>query len=116
MRGDFVDRLGNYLKKARIQQGLSLKDVYRETGISDSRLSRIENGNISYGAGPSFIKALAKLYKIDLVDLLVSVGYLDAEALSSYERVFHNVDLLSEEERKLIQDQIDLFTKERKNT
>ena len=38
-----MNRLGDYLKEARIRQGLSLKDVYRETGISDSRLSRIEN-------------------------------------------------------------------------
>ena len=36
--------LGEYLKKNRVRQKLSLKDVYKETGISDSKLSRIENG------------------------------------------------------------------------
>lgn len=111
-----MDRFGNYLKEARVRQGLSLKDVYRETGISDSRLSRIENGSTAFEVGPSFTKALAKLYKIDLVDLLINAGYLDAEALSSYERVFRNVDLLSDDERNHIQEQIDLFTKGRKNT
>ena len=94
-----MDSLGDYLKEARIRQGLSLKDVYRETGISDSRLSRIENGSTAF-----------------LVDLLINAGYLDAEALSSYERVFRNVDLLSDDERNHIQEQIDLFTKGRKNT
>lgn len=106
-------RFGDYLKEARVRQGLSLKDVYRKTGISDSRLSRIENGSTAFEAGPSFMKALADLYKIDLVDLLINAGYLDAEALCSYEQVFRNVDLLSDDERKHIQEQIDLFTKGR---
>ena len=66
-----MNRLGDYLKEARIRQGLSLKDVYRETGISDSRLSRIENGTTAFEVGPSFTKALANLYKINLVDLLI---------------------------------------------
>ena len=111
-----MNSLGNYLKEARIKQGLSLKDVYRETGISDSRLSRIENGTTAFEVSPSFIKALAKLYKIDLVDLLINAGYLDTEALSSYERIFRNVDLLSDVEKNHIQEQIDLFTKGRERT
>ena len=110
-----MNRLGDYLKEARIRQGLSLKDVYRETGISDSRLSRIENGTTAFEVGPSFTKALANLSKINLVDLLINAGYLDSEALSSYERVFRNVDLLSDDERNHIQEQIDLFTKGRTN-
>lgn len=111
-----MNSLGNYLKEARIKQGLSLKDVYRETGISDSRLSRIENGTTAFEVSPSFIKALAKLYKIELVDLLINAGYLDTEALSSYERIFRNVDLLSDVEKNHIQEQIDLFTKGRERT
>lgn len=111
-----MDRFGDYLREARIRQGLSLKDVYRETGISDSRLSRMENGAQTFEVGPSRTRALAKLYKISLVDLLITAGYLDADALSSYEQVFHNVDLLSDDERTHIQEQIDLFIKGRTNT
>lgn len=111
-----MDRLGNCLKEARIRQGMSLKKVYRETGITDSRLRRIENGATAFEEAFSFTKDLAKLYKIDLVNLLINTGYLDDEALSSYKRVFRNVDLLSAEERDHIQEQIDLFTKGRKNT
>ncbi|MBE5077794.1 helix-turn-helix domain-containing protein [Anaerotignum lactatifermentans] len=108
-----MDKLGDYLKKARVRQGLSLKDVYKETGISDSRLSRIENGTKAFEVGPFCTKALAKLYKINLVDLLIKAGYLDTDALSSYEQVFQNVDLLSDDERNHIQKQIDLFIKGR---
>ena len=51
--------LGAYLKRIRLQQGLSLKDVYKKTGISDSKLSRIENGaNVSETA-PSILQGLS---------------------------------------------------------
>lgn len=110
-----MNELGSYLKDARLRQGLSLRDVYDNTGISDSRMSRIENGTKVFEVGPSCTKSLARLYKLDLVDLLIKAGYLDDEALSSYEKVFQNVDLLNDEERKHIQEQIDLFTKGRRN-
>lgn len=105
--------LGAYLKRIRLQHGLSLKDVYKKTGISDSKLSRIENGaNVSETA-PSILQGLSKLYNINLIELYRMAGCLDEEALSSYERVFKNVDLLTEDERNHIQEQIDLFTKGR---
>lgn len=109
-----MGRLGDYFKDARIQRGLSLKDVYKKTGISDSRLSRFENGNNSFEEGFLFVKNLAELYHIDLVDLLIKSGCLDPKALSSYERVFRDVELLTDAEMNHIQEQIDLFTKERK--
>ena len=106
--------LGKYLKEIRLLQELSLKDVYKATGISDSKLSRTENGtNVSFPA-PSILRSLSKLYNIDLIDLYSMAGYLDQEALSSYERVFQNVDLLTKDERNHIQAQIDLFTNGRK--
>ncbi len=106
--------LGDYFKDARIQRGLSLKDVYKKTGISDSRLSRFENGNSPFEESFLFVRNLAELYRVDLVDLLLKFGFLDSEALSSYERVFRNVELLTDEEMHNIQEQIDLFTRERK--
>ena len=36
--------LGNAIRRRREQQGLSLRDVADETGVSASTLSRIENG------------------------------------------------------------------------
>ena len=116
MWGELLNKLGEYLKKARLRQGLSLKEVQNKTGLTDSRLSRIENGSTAFELGPSYIKALAKLYKIDLVEFLINTGYLDNEALSAYKRVFQNVDLLNNDEKKHIQEQIDLFTKGRTNT
>ena len=106
--------LGEHLKRIRLQQELSLKDVYKATGISDSKLSRIENCTTASDPAPSILQALSKLYSINLIELYRMAGYLDEEALSSYERVFQNIDLLTEDERNHIQAQIDLFTKGRK--
>lgn len=106
--------LGEYLRETRLQQDLSLKDVYKETGISDSKLSRIENDANVSNTAPVILQTLAKLYNINLIELYCMAGYLDEESLSSYERVFQNVDLLTKDERNHIQEQIDLFTKGRK--
>lgn len=109
-----MSKLGEFLKAIRTNQGLSLKDVYKATGISDSKLSRIENGSNASETAPSTLVSLARLYKISLIDLYLMAGYLDEDALSSYQKVFSNVDLLNEDERNHIQAQIDLFTKGRK--
>lgn len=106
--------LGEYLKTNRQQCNLSLMDVYKATGISDSKLSRIENGTNNSTPAPDCLKALAKLYSINLIELYYVAGYLDEEALSSFARVFQNVDMLTNDERNHIQEQIDLFTKGRK--
>ena len=105
-----MKKIGKYLKSARLRLGISLKEVYNITGISDSRLSRIENETTATETAPSILRALAELYHINIVDLYVSAGYLDSESLSLYEQVFWNVNLLNDAEKKLIQEQINLFT------
>jgi len=88
-------------------------DVYKAVGISDSKLSRIENGSNKTETSPGILKTLAGLYEIGLVDIYIIAGYLDDEALLSYEQVFQNVNLLDEQEKNHIQEQINLFTKGR---
>lgn len=109
-----MNNIGDYLRKAREDNGLSLKDVQVKTGISNSVLSRIENNKNQSGANPTVLRSLSKLYGCNLIELFIMAGYLDDEALSSYKQVFHNADLLTDDERKNTQEQIDLFTKGRK--
>ncbi len=106
--------LGEYLKAVRLREKISLKDVYKATGISDSKLSRIENGTNASDPAPGVLRALAELYEIDLVELYCIAGYLDREALVSYKQIFQNVELLTEEEKSCIQALIDLLVRERK--
>lgn len=105
-------KLGQYLKETRINKKLSLRDVYKITGISDSKLSRIENEN-NLEPEPTVLKALSDCYALNIVDLYIRAGYIDVCALNKYKYIFDKADLLTEEENKLIQDQIYLFTKGR---
>ena len=108
-----MQKLGAFLKQVRNQHDLSYKDVYRATGISDSKLSRIENGSKAGGPSPIDLRTLAKLYDIDLVELYILAGYQDRESLAAYQSTFHDVELLSTTERKHIQEEIYLFTQGR---
>ena len=41
------ESFGSYLKQLRKNKGLSLHDVYEETGITDSRLSKLERNQVT---------------------------------------------------------------------
>lgn len=115
MKGrDSMNELGSLLKRMRIEAKLSLKDVYKATGISDSKLTRIEHGTNASGPSPDTLKLLSKLYNADLVEMYLAAGYLDCADLQSYERTFQGSDLLTDAEKQSIQTQINLFTEGRR--
>ena len=107
-----MNDIGNYLKKARNNCQLSLKDVYDRCGVTDSKLSRMERGE-GKPLDAAELRKLAQLYGIGVVPIYIMAGYLDESDLSDYQLVFKNTDLLNEEEKQSIQTQIDLFTKGR---
>lgn len=108
--GVALNELGIFLKNVRNEKKLSLKTVQKFTGISDSRLSRIENGDNASPA-PADLKMLSHLYQIDIIEIFLLAGYLTPEDLSNYQHTFKNVDRLSPEEMQNIQNSINLFTK-----
>lgn len=101
-----MDSLGNYLKAKRDEKGLSMNDVYVQTGITDSRLSKLENGNYKEPS-PIILKKLADLYEISVVELFIKSGYLTYDSLDLCSQIFHGIELLTEEDRKHIQGEID---------
>ena len=105
-----MNSVGKYLKKIRDERNLSLKDVNKKTGISDSALSHIESGKTVCPA-PERLKKLAVAYQIDLIDLYLKAGYLDGDDLSDYQRCFFGADSLSEEEHRTIQSVVDIIIK-----
>lgn len=109
-----MSELGALLRRLRNEAGLSLKNVYKVSGISDSKLNRIENSTNASETAPSILRSLSKLYNVNLIELYLVAGYLDNESLSSYKRTFRGVELLTDDEKQHIQKQIDLFTKGRK--
>lgn len=108
-----MNELGIMLKELRKASKKSLSQIKSETGITDSRLHRIENGINESGPSFEILMQLAKCYNANLIDLYLAAGYLDEESLSSYQRVFKNAELLREEEKENIQKQINLFVEGR---
>ena len=104
--------IGFLLKEHRQKCNYSLKDVANKTGISDSRLSRIEKKEIC----PSIevIKILSDCYKVPLLFLLQRSGYIPDDSPSDKSIVFQNSHLLNDEEYEHIQNEINLLTKGRK--
>ena len=62
-----MNNLGKRLKERREQLKYSLKEVSVKTGITDSRLCRIENGQYPCQAGD--LKQLGTLYNLPVISL-----------------------------------------------
>lgn len=105
-----MKQLGEQLRKFRQDLNFSLNDVYQKTGIHDSVLSHIEKGD-TQNPSPAALKKLAGLYNVSVISLYLLCGYLDDSDLAEYQRCFAGAELLTDEERDLIQKQIDIFTK-----
>ena len=106
-------QLGQLLKEQRLAKNLSMKSVYKATGIHDSTLSRIENGDTPEPPAKT-IKKLTDLYEGNAVELFISCGYLQVSDLEKYQQCFSGIDKLTNEEKALIQAQIDLFLKNKR--
>ena len=102
-----AETLGQYLRAIREQNKLSTRDVEKETGITTSKLSRLECG-FTRNPSPFTLKKLALFYKIKLIDLFQKAGYLDSQDVDSYmESCFKGIEKLDQEDKKQIQNQID---------
>lgn len=102
--------LGNYLKTTRNEKGLSQAKVFQRIGITNSRLSKAENGSDGI-LSPAELKKLAALYEVPVLPMYLMAGYLEASDLEEYRSGFKNTDLLDFDEKKHIQDQIDFIIK-----
>lgn len=85
---------GEYLRRVRKNKGLSQTDVFEKTGITDSRLSRIESGK---EAPAKTLCQLAMLYEIDILDLLQRFGYVDELYLKKRNRLRHVESLTTDQ-------------------
>lgn len=73
--------MGTYLKRLREKKGLSTREVYELSKVSNSYLSLVENGHRR--ASAVVLKKLAPVYNVDYLDLYVKAGYAD---LAEYEK------------------------------
>lgn len=100
-----MNSYGKILFDLRRERELSLDEVSKETGITDSRLSRIEKGTTE--CPPDDLVKLAHLYKKNVIELFIEAGYISDKDLCLYQMQFHGAEKLSVSDKALIQSLID---------
>lgn len=108
--GGNMNSIGPYLKKQRERLSLSLNAVCEQTGITATRLNRIER-NLINEPSPDVLKKLAVLYQIDLIYLFKLAGYLENNDIKEQVHPFKNYEILNDEERDFIQQSIDFLAR-----
>ncbi len=71
-----MDSFGEYLRRLRREQRLSLREVERQAGVSISYLAQIER-DLRKPPGAHILKKLAPVYNVPAGDLLKAAGYLE---------------------------------------
>ena len=81
------DELGNSLRELRKRKNLSLRDVEKESGVSGSYLSQVEQGKRHPSA--DLLRKIAPTYSASVRELLVMAGYLDEPeaTMSDHDRI-----------------------------
>jgi len=65
---------GKYIKALRESKGMTLREVEKQTDISNAYLSQLESGKIKQPS-PSNLYKLASLFNVSYEDLMEKVGY-----------------------------------------
>lgn len=65
---------GNFFKQLRESKGLTLRDVERETGVSNAYVSQLESEKIKQPS-PTTLHKLAEFYKVSYSEMMTKVGY-----------------------------------------
>ena len=73
-----AQEIGLFLKNKREELGYSTNQISIKTNIDKSDISRIENGE-KKKLNPIYLKKIAKILKLDIIELFKMVGYLDED-------------------------------------
>jgi transcriptional regulator with XRE-family HTH domain len=77
---------GEYIKKKRLEKGMSQRQLSVVSGVSNSEISRIEAGK-RQNPSPPVLRAIAKALDIPYEELLAEAGYLRAGAVDESARL-----------------------------
>jgi transcriptional regulator with XRE-family HTH domain len=75
---------GYFLKSLRDRQRMSLRDVERESGVSNAYIAQLEKGDRP-APSADILKKLARAYNVTVRELLLRAGYLDEPEVSATE-------------------------------
>jgi transcriptional regulator with XRE-family HTH domain len=100
--------LGEFLRKARNDAGLSLRDVEGETDVSNAYLSQLEGEKIKQPS-PVVLHKLSNLYGVAYAAVMRLAGYPVPKALAEESLLHARVGPLSEEEEDAVVDFLELL-------
>ncbi|MEQ9261580.1 MAG: helix-turn-helix transcriptional regulator [Owenweeksia sp.] len=69
-----MDGYGQYFKALRESKGVTLREVERQTGVSNAYLSQLESGKVKQPS-PNTLYKLAQFYQVSYEMLMEKVGY-----------------------------------------
>ena len=75
---------GYFLKSLRDKQRMSLRDVEKESGVSNAYIAQLEKGDRP-APSPDILKKLARAYNVTVRELLLRAGYLDEQEVTATE-------------------------------
>lgn len=116
------ESLTEELRRIRGIKDVTLREVEKETGISNAYLSQLERGNAS-SPSPSILFKLAEFYKVPYESLMKAAGYLGkAEKKESNNKKPTAVQAalmsaeLTDEENNMVAQYIEFLRSQRRKT
>lgn len=91
--------LSEIIKNARIEKGISQRELSRQTGIDNNTIAKIENGSRKKPNALS-LKKLAFVLNLELSELLVLSGYTKNDIDLILEKDLNEIVVLPNENRK----------------
>ncbi len=104
---DNAQKLGEYLRNLRDSYNLTIREVSKKTGINTADLSRIESG-LKERVNPLHLLELARVYKINVIELYLIIGYLEKSVILKYS-IKTNVQSKTEENLNKLYSEIPLY-------
>ncbi len=85
--------IGRYIADIRNEKGISQRELAEKSGISNTEVSRLENGK-RINPSPATLKAIANALEISYADLMKAAGYIEEahEEDKFYELVFRDAN------------------------
>jgi HTH-type transcriptional regulator, competence development regulator len=100
--------LGEELRRLRIKKGVTLREVEKETDVSNAYVSQLENGKAEQPS-PRVLHKLAEYYRVPYSRLMEAAGYIQPPrngqpgGVGSLQAALMAADLTENEEKAVAQ-------------
>ena len=109
-----MEKLGEFLKKKREEKSLTLRQVEKQTEISNAYLSQLENNKI-IKPSPTILKNLSHVYNTSYHRLMTLAGYpMEIEEEQITFRTSQGLEDLSRNEERELLDYLRFIRQRRK--